>query len=213
MRAPRIIVLAKAPVPGLVKTRLCPPCTEQEAAEIADAALRDTLDAVTSVPGSSPTLVLDGAPGDWVPSGCRVVAQRGSSHAERIGNAFLDVGGPSLLIGMDTPQVTSRLLADCIDALMSPRTDAVLGAADDGGWWALGLRRPIHGAFDGVPMSTSATGAHQRRRLDELGLRTTSLAMLRDVDTVEDAIAVADAAPHTRFGSAVKALLSVRIDP
>ena len=201
----RVLVLAKAPVPGRVKTRLCPPCSYEEATRIAEAALRDTLDAVISLSDVEPVVVLDGQPGPWLPKGIRVLPQRGGGLGERITNAFSDAGVPAVLIGMDTPQVTTGILGHALRTLDSPGVDAVLGHAADGGWWALGLKEPAPDALDGVPMSTSFTGAAQRRRLRELGLRTTFLPKLRDVDTFKDAIAVSSNVPNGRFARAVRA--------
>ncbi len=198
-----LIVLAKAPVPGRVKTRMCPPCTPAEAARVAGVALLDTLDAVVAVRGVRTVLALEGPPGPWVPSHVRVIDQRGREHAERISSAFSDVGGPALLIGMDTPQVSTALLRSAVDTLARPGVDAVLGSAEDGGWWACGLRRPTPDAFVGVPMSTPWTGLAQRRRLRSLGLKVAELPTLRDVDTFEDALAVAEMVPHTRFARTV----------
>jgi rSAM/selenodomain-associated transferase 1 len=200
-----LLVIAKTPVPGRVKTRLCPPCSPDEAAGLAAAALADTLAAASAATrASGRVLVLDGAAGDWVPPGFDVLAQRGDGLAERLAAAFADAGGPSLLIGMDTPQVTPALLDAGLAAL--DHADAVLGAADDGGYWAIGLRRPDPAVFRGVPMSTPRTGAVQRARLAALGLRTASLPRLRDVDTVADARAVAAVASAGRFTRAFAAL-------
>lgn len=187
---PRLIVLAKAPVPGLSKTRLCPPCTPVQAAAVAEAALADTLAAAVDVAGVRPVLVLDGPPGPWLPAGIEVIPQRGGALDERIAAAFDDCGGPALLIGMDTPQVTAALLRRCVDALMAPGVDAALGPALDGGWWAAGLRRPDRRAFFGVPMSTGQTCAVQRRRFASLGLQVAELPALSDVDVWEDALSV-----------------------
>ena len=187
---PRLIVIAKAPVPGLSKTRLCPPCTPVEAAAVAEAALADTLAATLDVTGVRPVLVLDGPRGSWLPAGIKVIPQRGGGLDERIAAAFEDCGGPALLIGMDTPQVTPALLHRCVDALMAPGTDAALGPALDGGWWAAGLRRPDPRAFLGVPMSTGQTCAQQRQRLAGLGLQVAELPTLSDVDVWEDALSV-----------------------
>ena len=166
---------------------------------LAEAALRDTLAAVSRVHTARRLLVLDGEPGPWLPSGFDVVPQRGAGLAERLAGAFDAVDGPALLIGMDTPQVTPGLLRACGRALLAPGVDAVLGAAADGGYWAIGLRRPDPSVFEDVPMSIPATGAAQRRRLHQLGLATAELPRLRDVDTYTDALAVAAAAPLTRF--------------
>jgi uncharacterized protein len=78
----------------------------------------------------------------------------------------------------------------------------VLGPALDGGYWTIGLRRPHASAFSGVPMSRADTCAAQRRRLESLGLRTALLPPLRDVDTIDDAAAVARTCPRTHFAAA-----------
>jgi hypothetical protein len=199
---PTLIVIAKAPVPGRVKTRLCPPCTPRQAAALAEAALRDTLAAALCSRARRRVLALDGAPGPWLPPGFEVLPQRGDGLAERLANAFADVGGPAFLVGMDTPQLTPQLL----DAGLAACAEAVLGLTYDGGYWGIGLRSPDPAVFAGVPMSAAVTGAFQRARLEALGLRPLLLPALRDVDTIADAEAVARAAPHTRFAAALAAL-------
>ena len=203
---PGLIVIAKSPVPGMSKTRLCPPCTPIQAAAIAQAALADTLTAVMGVAGVRPVLVLDGTPGVWLPRGMDVIRQRHGGLDRRLACAFDDCGGPALLIGMDTPQVTPALLSSCVDALMAPGVDAVLGRALDGGWWAAGLRRPQACAFLGVPMSTCQTGEVQRRRLAGLGLNVADLPVLSDVDVWEDALSVSARLSGGHFGAAVAAV-------
>ena len=198
----RLLVLAKEPVPGSVKTRLRPPCTPHEAAAIARAALLDTLDTALAL-GLPTVLVLQGDPGSWVPPGIEVVPQRGQGLDERLAAAFQDTGAPAVLIGMDTPQMTPALLSSAVDSLWEVGTDSVLGRAEDGGWWCIGLRRADPCVFLGVPMGTSFTGAVQLRRLRALGLRCSELPRLRDVDDFEDAVAVAATVPGSRFASAV----------
>ena len=191
-----LLVIAKEPRPGRVKTRLTPPFTPQEAATLAEAALVDTLRTVAAAPARRRVLVLDGAPGPWLPAGFDVVRQCAGTLDERLAAAFAGCDGPALLIGMDTPQVTPALLtvdfADC---------DAYFGPADDGGFWALGLAEPCPELLRGVPMSTSTTGAAQRSRLAGAGLRVRDLPRLRDVDTAADATAVAAAAPAGVFAA------------
>lgn len=197
-----VVVLAKEPVPGRVKTRLVGELTATEAAALAEAALADTLEAVAALPGVRPVLALDGAPGPWLPPGFTVVPQVSGGLDRRIAAAFdavlapddADTSGPALLVGMDTPQ-----LAPHLRAVDFAGHDALLGLADDGGYWAVGLRRPDPALFHGVPMSEPVTGAAQLARLREAGLRVGLLPPLRDVDTVPDAAAVAAAAPGTRF--------------
>jgi rSAM/selenodomain-associated transferase 1 len=197
---PALLVIAKAPLPGRVKTRLSPPCTPAQAARLARAALEDTLAACDEAGGAlRRVLALEGEPDGWLPAGWEVVAQRGDGLAQRLAHAFADVGEPAFLVGMDTPQVTAAQLAEGLAALA--RSEAVFGPAADGGYWALGLREPDPAVFAGVPMSRADTGAVQRARLDELGLRTTDLPALLDVDDIADARAVAAEAPAGRFAA------------
>ena len=226
----RLIVLAKEPVSGRVKTRLCPPFSAAQAAELAAAALADTLVAVFAAVAAagtlghvvSPVLVLDGAPGPWLDEllagslegsvDLPVLTQREGGLDARIAAAFKDAGmteqvdSIALLIGMDTPQVTSRMLASAIDTLALPESDAVLGLAEDGGWWALGLHKADDSLLLGVPMSTPETGHAQLDRLTSAGLCVTILPTLRDVDTAADAIAAAELAPRSRFAATLKRL-------
>ena len=202
-----LVVVAKAPVAGQSKTRLCPPLDPQQAATLAEAALADTLQAVAWTPGAARrVLVLDGEPGPWLPDGFELIAQRGSGFAERLAYAVQDVGEALLMVGMDTPQLTRAQLAGALERLDEPAVDALLGPTPDGGYWAIGLSAPDPSVFDDVPMSTPQTGAVQRARLHALGLRTARLETLRDVDTFEDAIAVATLAPWTRFAATLELL-------
>lgn len=198
-----LIVFAKAPVAGRCKTRLCPPCTPLQAASIAEAALADTLDTAMRSKAGRPVLVLDGDPGAWIPSRFDVVPQRGGGLDERLAAASEDVGGPALLVGMDTPQLTAPLLRWIGRLLIREGIDAVLGEAVDGGWWSIGLREPDPQTFLGVPMSTASTWRMQLWRLRSLGLSVAGLPLLRDVDRFEDALQAAAEAPASRFAFAV----------
>jgi glycosyltransferase A (GT-A) superfamily protein (DUF2064 family) len=195
----QLLLIAKAPVPGRVKTRLCPPCTPEQAAAVAAAALADTLDALSAAPAVRRTLVVHGA--YPAPPGWHVVAQRGEGLGERLANAFADTAQPgttTLLVGMDTPQLS---LMDV------PRGNA-LGLAEDGGWWALQLENPADAnVLRTVPMSTAGTGALTLAGLQQRGLSMESLPVLRDVDTAEDAHAVAALCPGSRFAHAVHTLV------
>jgi len=200
-----LIVIAKAPMAGRSKTRLCPPCTPTQAAALAEAALADTLAAVAAVPGARRRLALEGHPGSWLPSGFDVAEQRGDGLEQRLAAAFTDSGGPAFLVAMDTPQLTPELLGMALVALAASGTDAVLGPTHDGGYWGIGLQRADPDVFAGVPMSSPATYAAQAERLRTLGLRTAVLPRLVDVDTIDAAREVARQAPRTRFAAALRA--------
>ncbi|GGS98145.1 glycosyl transferase [Streptomyces tanashiensis] len=193
-----LLVIAKAPVAGRVKTRLTPHFTPEQAAELARAALQDTLAAVLYASVGRRVLVLEGRPGPWVPEGIEVLPQGVGSLDARLAAAFSHVEGPALLIGMDTPQVTPDLLAQGLDF---SETDAWFGPADDGGFWALGLAEPDPALLLGVPMSVAHTGREQRRRLTASGRAVRDLPELCDVDTPADAAQVAAAIPGTRFAT------------
>ena len=201
-----LVVIAKAPVPGLSKTRLTPPCTSLQAAALAEAALIDTLVTVQRSSAHRRVLALDGEVGGLLENleGFEVIRQRGVGLDERLAAAFEDIGEAALLVGMDTPQMSSLLLDRGL-ALLSD-SDAVLGDTFDGGYWAIGLGRPFTRAFKGVPMSTQFTARVQRQRLARLGLACASLPVLRDVDYYDDAVAVAAQAPESRFSRCFAAM-------
>jgi uncharacterized protein len=207
--AAQVIVIAKEPLPGRVKTRLSPPFPPEDAAALAEAALTDTLHAVADTPVARRLLVLDGVPGDWLPRGFDVIGQRGGELDERLAAALADAYAamplPMVLIGMDTPQVTADQLADAVRSLTTGEADAVFGPAADGGFWLLGLRRPDRSLVAGVPMSQPDTGRVQLERLAGAGLRVALAARLADVDTFDDAELVAGEIPHSRFAAAFAA--------
>jgi rSAM/selenodomain-associated transferase 1 len=208
--SPVLVVIAKAPVAGRVKTRLTPPCTPDQAALLARAALEDTLAAALGASRATRrVLALDGTPGEWLPDGFEVIAQRGDGLADRLAAAFADVSEPAFLVGMDTPQLTPALLDDGLDAVASG--DSAFGASPDGGYWGIGLHTPDPAVFAGVPMSSKRTGAIQRAQMSLLGLHPRILPPLLDVDTLDDALAVAAGARGTRFAAKVAALRLVGV--
>jgi glycosyltransferase A (GT-A) superfamily protein (DUF2064 family) len=200
---PRVLVMAKSPVPGRVKTRLGAAVGMDLAAELAAAAFFDTVRTCASTVGVDRCrLALEGdiAESPYAArlaaalDGWAVFAQRGDDLAERLAFAHLDLAaeadGPVVQIGMDTPQVTSGDLTGVLDGLATH--EAVLADAADGGWWALGLtdaRRGEH--LVGVPMSTPGTAALTRSAFESAGMSVGRGPVLRDVDTAEDADAVA----------------------
>ncbi|MBP2708232.1 TIGR04282 family arsenosugar biosynthesis glycosyltransferase [Microbispora sp. RL4-1S] len=207
----QVVVIAKEPVAGRVKTRLTPPFTPHQAARLATAALEDTLGSVAAARARHTVLALDGLPGAWLPPDVAVIPQRGAGLDERIAHAMADAHRlhpvPVVLVGMDTPQVTPDLLRAACAALSDH--DAVYGPAADGGFWLLGLRRPDPSAVLGVPMSRPDTGAGVLARLRAAGRTVAHLPELVDVDTAADAARVAAAAPDSRFAATLAALSPV----
>lgn len=210
-----LLVVAKAPEPGRAKTRLAATVGDRVAADIAAAALLDTLDAVAAAPVVARVVALTGD----LDAAARaaelrqrlesfaVIPQRGNDFAERLANAHADSaeGHPVLQIGMDTPQVTAELLAECARRLLDE--PAILGLAHDGGWWALGVRAPAMAeCLRGVPMSQPDTGELTWKALRDNGIDVAEVQRLADVDVVADVAAVRDACePASRFARATLA--------
>jgi uncharacterized protein len=182
-----LIVMAKAPIPGQVHARLCPPCSLSEAALVAEAALRDTLEVAESCGVTRLVVALEDADAEvpsWFSPDVEVIRQRRGNHNVRIAGAIEDVIGDAdentLLVGAETPQISSDWLGGGFVALESG-AEAVLGLTADGGYWLVGLRRANQNAFEGIPMNTPNTGSAQRERMESLGLR---LAVLPDTFSV-----------------------------
>ena len=211
-RADTIIVLAKEPRPGRVKTRLQPHFGADEASQLAAAALQDTLATVLQADVGRRVLAWEGDASAWR-HGFELVHQPPGTLNQRLEAAFAgvwnaspDAASRALLIGMDTPQLrVPDLEADWGGA------DAVLGLSQDGGFWTIGLRagHPA-GIFTGVPMSEDRTGSLQLARLRGLGLRVKVLPTKQDIDLAEDAEAVATGFPELEFSRCWSGLMAAR---
>lgn len=209
-----VVVMAKECVPGRVKTRLHPPFGLDQAARIAQAALDDTLAAVSQVDARR-VLCVQGEVREV--AGFEQIAQVDGDLDERIAAVLDAIDTPVLLIGMDTPQVDPVLLQRALDS-WAPDTDAWFGPATDGGFWLLGLRsaRDLPAAargnrgdlVRGIPMSRDDTGARQRARLVGAGLRVADLPALTDIDDHDSLRNVATALPQNSAVTRVLAELS-----
>lgn len=211
MTSPTLLIVAKAPVPGLAKTRIAETIGDDAAADLAAAALLDTLDAAAAV-GWPLVVAMTGdltqAPryGE-IREAIRtmtVIEQRGEGLAERLANAHADAdhGHGVVQVGMDTPQVTVE------DFLLAGRLveagHRTIGLAKDGGWWLLGLPDGADAsALVDVPMSDAETGALTEKAL---GGELEHLRVHRDMDTWEDAVAIAAELPISRLAAVVGAL-------
>jgi uncharacterized protein len=211
-----LLVVAKAPVAGQAKTRLAATVGDQAAAEIAAATLLDTLDAVAATPVAARVVALTGELDDAANAAeirgrleaFAVIPQRGNTFADRLANAHADAGAvdghPVLQIGMDTPQVTAELMADCGRRLADG--PAVLGLSRDGGWWALGVHSPDDAqCLREVPMSQPDTGVLTLKALHRNVIHVEFLEELSDFDVVDDIAAVREACgPASRFVQATR---------
>ena len=212
-----VLVIAKAPVAGLAKTRLAATIGPEAAADIAAAALLDTLDAVAAAPVTARVVALTGdldvaSRAAEIRERLRaftVIPQRGASFAHRLANSHIDTAEavapqPVLQIAMDTPQVTAELIARCATVLLA--APAVLGMAGDGGWWVLGLRSAdMADALREVPTSRNDTGVLTLAALRANGIDVSLVEELDDFDTLDDVAAVRRVcAPDSRFARATQ---------
>lgn len=210
-----LLVVAKAPVPGLAKTRLMKAMSADAAAGIAAAALLDTLAAAARTPVRHRVVAMTGdlsaaARSDEVREALApftVVEQRGDDFATRLVHAHHDsfTGNPVVQIGMDTPQVTPMLLSSICRTMVDRPGHCVLGPALDGGWWVLGVPHPRWvEPIGAVPMSQSDTGDLTRHALEQAGARVLSAEPLRDADELTDLeIVAAQCDPDSNFARAV----------
>jgi glycosyltransferase A (GT-A) superfamily protein (DUF2064 family) len=205
-----LVLIAKETLPGKVKTRLNPPLSFEQAAQLAAASISDTLRATADLHATSRILAFDGDPAN-APAGSEsfyVLPQVEADLDVRLGAIFDTCEGPTVLIGMDTPQIRASDLRPAFE-FWPDDVDAWFGPASDGGFWALGLKNPTGDLLRGIPMSQDDTGKHQLTRLHDAGLRVAMLPELTDVDTIENAFEVAAIAPDSEFATT---LASFRVD-
>lgn len=184
MLKPRIVVFTRWPEPGRAKTRLIPAIGADRAAALHRRLTELTLAAVRAS-GLPFELRVTGAPtaafGDWLGT-VPVVDQGEGDLGERLARAGPPY--PTLFIGADAPDLSAELLRLAADALAA--SAAVIGPAEDGGYWLLGLARPVEGVFAGIDWSTERVFAQTRDRLREAGIEPALLPELADCDRPED---------------------------
>ena len=202
-----LVVIAKECLPGRVKTRLHPDLTLEQAAEAAAASLADTFAALAGLPAERRILAFDGILSPPGSEPYDVIPQTSGDLDERLAAVFDAAEGPTLLVGMDTPQLSAADLAPYFP--WPDDTDFAFGPALDGGFWCLGMREPRGDLIRGVPMSRDDTGVQQLKRLCETGGAVRMLPPLMDIDTIVEARAVAALAPDTLFAQTLRSMIGV----
>jgi rSAM/selenodomain-associated transferase 1 len=209
-----VVIVAKAPRAGDVKTRLCPPLSAEAAAALARCFLLDTIARVRGLAGARPAIAFtpdtERRLFEELAPGIPLVAQRGDDLGARMRHG-LDAslrGGcaGALVIGTDAPTLPAAFLQEAVELVVRPEIDVVLGPSDDGGYYLIGMRRVWPVLFDAMPWSTAHVLPETLRRAATHGLRVACLPSWFDVDTPEDldrliaslADASAGPAPHTR---------------
>lgn len=188
-------VMAKAPVPGKVKTRLVPPFTNSEAATLGAYFLRDTINsigrAIDAAPNANGVVVYAPADAasaftDLLPDNFQLLAQRGASLGERLFNATEDLLACDFesvcLINADSPTLPCEYLSEAIARVSCAGDRVVLGQADDGGYYLIGLKLAHAQIFERIAWSTPQVLAQTIERAAEINLKVELLPAWYDVD-------------------------------
>ncbi|MEO8735624.1 MAG: TIGR04282 family arsenosugar biosynthesis glycosyltransferase [Edaphobacter sp.] len=189
-----LAVMAKAPQPGRVKTRLSPPLTPEQAAALNIRFLRDTTQNLSEVSaaGDAAGLISYTPVGDealfdgLLPDGFALIPQRGDGFGERLLAAAEDIlacgFGAVCLIDSDSPTVPPAAFRQAVDELKRPGDRIVLGGSDDGGYYLIGLKKPHPQLFANIHWSTSTVYAETVAAISGAGLELIELPLWYDVD-------------------------------
>lgn len=190
-----LLLFAKQPLPGKVKTRLSPPLTHQEAAEVYRCMLFDTFAKVADLSDVSILLFFEPAPGAagffqrGFP-GVRIFPQEGDGLGERLEKAFERVfalGFDSVaVIGTDSPDLPLAYLEEPYRLLEENGVDVAFGPAADGGYYLLASKRFYPGLFRGIPWSTNLVLKKSMDAAASFGLQVVTLPVWHDMDTIDD---------------------------
>jgi rSAM/selenodomain-associated transferase 1 len=207
-----LLIFAKWPEPGRVKTRLSPPLTQKQAASLYQCMLMDTLAATSLITGIQRMIFFDGndenaAFFQALAPDVAVYRQQGMNLGERLSAAFavaFELGHQRVaIIGTDSPHLDSKEICSAFALLSTDKTDVVFGPSEDGGYYLVGLRQSEPELFRDIHWSSSTVLNESLARAKSAGLRQALLAPCFDLDTVDDlhrltAFQDAVAAPQTR---------------
>ena len=192
-----LVVVAKAPVAGEVKTRLLPHLTPDEAVALYRCFLKDRILTVDSLKGVDRALAYTPEDaGDMFVSfsgnGIDLFSQKGRDLGERLNNIFLDklaAGYQAVsIIDSDTPDLPQSLIRESFKRLLSNQTDVVFGPCHDGGYYLVGMRRPHPELFEDIPWSTERVLSKTLEKAEKLGVKTDLLPWWNDLDTFKDLV-------------------------
>ena len=192
-----LVVVAKAPVPGEVKTRLYPKLTIDEATDLYRCFLQDRIKEIGRL--TEIDLAISYTPEEskeyfsrFITNGFHLFPQRGKNLGERLSNIFKDKLADEYdavsIIDSDTPDLPRSIVQQSFQLLMSNGVDAVFGPCDDGGYYLVAMRRPQPDLFQHIPWSTEAVLATTLERANAIGLKAELLPRWNDLDTFEDLI-------------------------
>jgi rSAM/selenodomain-associated transferase 1 len=187
-----LFIMAKSPTPGQVKTRLCPPLSAADAAELYRCFLLDKIEQVRTVANARPAIAYAGSRAvfEALAPDFLLVEQRGPDLGSRLHSSFAALLGEgfagAVAVDADTPTLPTAFLRDAADLVARPGLDVVIGPAEDGGYYLIGLRAPRAALFTGIAWSTATVLEETLRRARGTGLAATCLPVWFDVDTPGD---------------------------
>jgi rSAM/selenodomain-associated transferase 1 len=206
-----VAIMAKAPRAGEVKTRLCPPLSHPEAAELYRCFLLDKIAQVNALQMTMPVVSYTPSEAqqwfeDLTPSHFMLLPQRGDDLGARILSTFdrLFQHGYTqvMVIDSDTPTLPSAYLEQALELMAERHNDVVLGPTEDGGYYLIGLRRAHPELFEHMPWSTSQVFPETRRRSLQYGLTVACTAYWYDVDMPDDLRRLRQSLDHMQDGLA-----------
>ncbi|MFQ5803785.1 MAG: TIGR04282 family arsenosugar biosynthesis glycosyltransferase [Candidatus Methylomirabilales bacterium] len=189
-----VAIMAKAPRAGEVKTRLCPPLSTNEAAELYRCLLLDKIEQVRTVTKAIPAIAFTPDEGrtffEEVAPGFLLLPQRGGDLGVRLAHNFDQLLAKgytgALAIDTDTPTLPTHFLELALDLIATPAIDLVLGPSEDGGYYLIGLRKLYRELFEEIAWSTAEVMPETIRRAEAKGLKVATLPVWFDVDTPDD---------------------------
>ncbi|HEY7140437.1 MAG TPA: TIGR04282 family arsenosugar biosynthesis glycosyltransferase [Methylomirabilota bacterium] len=187
--------MAKVPIAGEVKTRLCPPLRPDQAAELARCFLEDRVEQLGALPGSDRLVAFTPPEREpelrrLLPAGLRLLPQAGAdlgARMEQILSTLLAEGyAGAIAVGTDTPTLPTAYLEQACVALRRDAADVILGPSEDGGYYLVGLRTPAPELFVSMPWSAATVCAETLARARAGGRRVLVLPRWFDVDRAAD---------------------------
>ena len=206
-----VAIMAKAPQPGQVKTRLCPPLSHSDAAQLYQCFLRDKIAQVNVLPMVAPVVAYTPDESkstfqDLTPPHFRLLPQRGDDLGARILFTFEQLFRQGytqvIVIDSDTPTLPTAYLEQALSLIATRQNDVVLGPTEDGGYYLIGLRQAHAKLFERMPWSTSQVFPETRRRSEQAGLTVACTESWYDVDTPEDLVRLMASLDHIQDGLA-----------
>jgi uncharacterized protein len=206
-----VAIMAKAPQPGQVKTRLCPPLSHGEAAQLYQCFLLDKIAQLNALLRATPVISYSPADcrhlfEDLTPSHFMLFPQRGDNLGARILSTFEQLFRQGytqvMVIDSDTPTLPTAHLEHALMLMARRENDVVLGPTEDGGYYLIGLRQSRRELFEEMPWSTSQVFPETRRRSEQYGLTVACTEYWYDVDTPDDLARLRDSLDQLQDGLA-----------